>query len=53
MSFLKVREVNFGAFFYFEAISQKLFDNLFSIYARSFPRRVLMNCQNMDLIVAL
>ena len=30
--------------------SQKLFDNFFSIYARSFPRRVQINCQKMDLI---
>ena len=31
----------------------KLFDNFFSIYARSFPRRVLMNSKNMDSIESL
>ena len=34
-------------------ISQKLFDNFFSILSWSFPRRVLMDCQKMDLIESL
>ena len=39
-----------GLLFTLRQFSQKLFDNFFSIYARSFPRRVLMNYQKMDSI---
>ena len=49
-SFLKVRKVKFGSFFTWKQFPQKLFDNFISIYARSFPRRVLMKCQKMDSI---
>ena len=42
-----VRKVKFGSFFTWRQFSQKLFDNFFSIYARSFPRRVIMNCQKI------
>ena len=52
-SILKVRKVKFGSFFTWRQFSQKLFDNFFSIYARSFPRRVLMDCQKMDSIESL
>ena len=52
-SFWKVRKVKFGSFFTWRQFSQKLFDNFFSMYARSFPRRVLMNCQKMDSIESL
>ena len=51
--------INSGAFrprgllFTWRQFSQKLFNNFFSIYAISFPRRVLMHCQKMDSIESL
>ena len=41
-----------GLLFTWRQFSQKLFDN-FSLYAGTFTRRVLMNCQKMDLIESL
>ena len=41
---------NLAPFFTWRQFFRKPFDNFFSIYAGSFTRRVLMNCQNMDLI---
>ena len=38
---------NLAPFFTWRQFSQKLFDNFFSIYVRSFSRRVLINCQKM------
>ena len=41
--FKRSERSNLAPFFTWRQLSQKLFDNLFFIYARSFPRRVLMN----------
>ena len=50
---LKGQKGQIWLLFYLEAISQKLFDNVFSSYARSFPRSVLMHCQKMASIESL
>ena len=50
---LKVPKVKFGPFSTWRQFSQKPFDNFFSILSWSFPRRVLMDCQKMDLIESL
>ena len=47
---LKAGTVKFGSFFTWGQFCHKLFHNLFSILARSLPMRVLMDCQEMDLI---
>ena len=52
-SFLKVGKVNFCLFFTWRPSYPKLFDQVFFILACSFPRRVLMDCQKMDLIESL
>ena len=52
-SFIKVGKVKFGSFFTLRQFSQKLFYNCFCILAWSFQRRVLMDCQKMDLVASL
>ena len=47
-NFNRSEKSNLAPFLLGRQFSQKLFDNFFSIYARSFPRKVLMNCQKMD-----
>ena len=45
--FKRSERSNLAPFFTWRQFSQKLFDNFFSIYAGSFTRRVLMNCQKI------
>ena len=51
--FKRLERSNLARFLLGGNFLKKLFDNFFSIYARSFPRRVLMNCQQMDSIESL